>query len=184
MNLVALWLQAGLVSVVVLCATTISLPNPRVVAPEVSKSEPCAAPEYRQLDFWIGDWDAFDIGGPTTPSARVRVDRILDGCVLHEQYEDNTGHKGQSFSIYDASREVWHQSWVTNRGELLVIEGRFTSGAMILSGSDRAITGQVRQVRGSWKPVAGGVRESAVRSIDGGRTWKPWFDIMFQPHKP
>src|SRR5947207_11414570 len=67
----------------------------------------CAAPEYRQFDFWVGDWDAFE-GGSSFPVARVRVDRILDGCALHEDYRDPDGMKGDSFSIYDASRKVWH----------------------------------------------------------------------------
>lgn len=35
--------------------------------------------------------------------------------------------------------------------------------------------------RGVWKPEKGGVRESAVTSADGGKTWEPWFDLMFRP---
>jgi hypothetical protein len=34
-----------------------------------------------------------------------------------------------------------------------------------------------------WKPVNGGVRETAFSSTNGGKTWKPWFDLMFRPHK-
>jgi ketosteroid isomerase-like protein len=143
----------------------------------------CATPEYRQFDFWAGDWDAFDLENPNVPAARVRVDRILDGCALHEDYEGVNGHKGESFSIYDASRKVWHQSWVTNRGELLTIEGRMEDSRMILSGVDRNESRADRQVRGRWQPVSGGVRETAVRSTDGGKTWEPWFDMMFRPHR-
>ncbi len=139
--------------------------------------------EYRQFDFWIGDWDAFDPTNPTTKVARTRVDLILDGCVLHEDYEDADGHKVQSFSIYDASRRIWHQSWVTNRGEMLEIEGGLQAGEMVLSGVDHTADGKERHVRGSWKPVNGGVRETAVTSTDGGRTWKPWFDLLFRSHK-
>src|SRR5262249_38658895 len=47
------------------------------------------------------------------------------------------GHKGESFGIYDASRKVWHHSWVTNRGQLLIIEGNMLDSAMVLSGTDR-----------------------------------------------
>jgi hypothetical protein len=143
----------------------------------------CFAPEYRQFDFWIGDWDAFDVANPTTKVARTRVDLILDGCVLREDYEGADGHKGQSFSIYDASRSIWHQSWVTNRGEMLAIEGGLRAGEMVLSGVDHTADGKERHVRGNWKPVNGGVRETAVTSTDGGRTWKPWFDLLFRPHK-
>lgn len=157
------------------------LPSFISLAGESPKPAPCSAPEYRQFDFWLGDWDAFDFG-TTTQDARIRVDRILDGCVIHEDYQSLAGHQGQSFSIYDASRKVWHQTWVTNRGELLIIEGKFQSGEMVLSGSDLTSTGQKREVRGTWKPVHDGVRETAVTSLDAGKTWQPWFDLIFRPH--
>jgi len=142
----------------------------------------CVAPQYRQFDFWIGDWDAFDVADPKTTVARTRVDRILDGCVLLEDYMASNGSHGESFSIYDASRNVWHQSWVTNRGRLLVIEGGSKAGAMILSGTDRQEDGSERRIRGVWKPVSGGVRETAFTSTDGGKNWNLWFDLVFRPH--
>ncbi len=152
-------------------------------APSSKTSAYCTAAEYHQFDFWIGDWDAYDSDNPTAKVAHTRVDRILDGCVLREDYQGADGHQGQSFSIYDQSRNVWHQSWVTNRGEVLVIEGKFQNGEMVLSGVDHAKGGHAL-VRGSWKSVNDGVRETAVTSNDGGKTWKPWFDLVFRPHKP
>ena len=141
----------------------------------------CVAPEYRQFDFWVGDWDVFE-GTSPTPVARAHVDLILDSCVLREDYQNNSGLKGQSFSIYDASRKMWHQSWMTNRGNVLVIEGSLNAGEMVLSGADWTADGSERRVRGVWKPVKNGVRETAVVSFDGGKTWKPWFDLVFRPH--
>lgn len=35
-------------------------------------------------------------------------------------------------------------------------------------------------VRARWAPGAEGVRETAERSSDGGRTWNPWFDVVFR----
>jgi hypothetical protein len=159
------------------------IPSFLLQAAQTPKPAPCSAPEYHQFDFWLGDWDAFEIGS-SVKDAHIRVDRILEGCVLREDYQGANGHKGQSFTIYDASRKLWHQTWVTNRGELLVIEGQFKSGEMVLSGSDLTPSGQPRQVRGTWKPVDGGVRETAVTSLDAGKTWQPWFDLIFRPHKP
>jgi hypothetical protein len=52
---------------------------------------------------------------------------------------------------------------------------------MVLSGVDHAAAETL--VRGTWKPVNGGVREIGVTSTDGGTTWKPWFDLVFRPHK-
>jgi hypothetical protein len=144
---------------------------------EVASAHPaaCAAPEYHQFDFWIGDWEVFDVGGQSNV-AHARVDAILDGCVLQEDYRGNEGHKGRSFTIYDASRNIWHQTWVTNRGELLEIEGRMENGEMALSGKNQKGT----LVRGSWKPVKGEVRETAATSSDEGKSWEPRFDLMFR----
>ena len=73
-------------------------------------------------------------------------------------------------------------SWVTNGGRLLIIEGNMQDGAMVLAGMDRATCGEGRLVRGISKPVDGGVRETAFTSTGGGKTWKPWFALMFRPH--
>jgi hypothetical protein len=159
------------------------IPSFLLRAAQAPKPAPCSAPEYHQFDFWLGDWDSFEIGA-SVKDAHIRVDPILEGCVLREDYQGANGHKGQSFTIYDSSRKLWHQTWVTNRGELLVIEGQFKSGEIVLSGADLTPTGQPRQVRGTWKPVDGGVRETAVTSLDAGKTWQPWFDLIFRPHKP
>lgn len=139
----------------------------------------CAAPEYRQFDFWVGDWDVFDIGS-TTPSAHVKIDRALGGCALRELYEGANGYKGESLSMYDKSRKVWRQSWFTNHGYMLTIEGRLHDGEMELTGQDRTPDGKERRVRGIWKAEKGGVRETAYRSTDGGKTWMLWFDLQFK----
>jgi hypothetical protein len=147
-----------------------------------SKTAPCTAAEYRQFDFWLGDWDAFE-NNSGDPVARTRVERLLDGCVLREDHQQTDGLNGQSFNIYDASRKIWHQSWVTNRGQLLVLEGKMEGDEMVLIGVEQA-EGKHTLVRGTWKPVNGGVREIGVTSTDGGKSWKPWFDLTFRPHKP
>jgi ketosteroid isomerase-like protein len=179
-NPLALWLKVGVVTIVALFAGTEARVTGPISSARSAKPAPCSGPEYRQYDFWVGDWDAFDFDNPTTQVARTQVDRILDGCVLREDYQGTNGAEGQSFSVYDSSRGVWHQSWVTNRGKLLVIEGKFQAGEMVLSGVDYSAS-ERPLVRGTWKPVGGGVRETAVTSTDGGKTWKPWFDIVFRP---
>ncbi len=147
-----------------------------------AKPVPCAAAEFHQLDFWTGDWDVFEVENPATQVARVRVDRILDGCALREDYQDTSGHKGQSFSLYDAGLKQWHQSWVTNRGQLLLLDGGLHGDEVVLSATEHMADGKSKRIRSTWKPVNGGVRETAVTSVDDGKIWKPWFDLMFRPH--
>ena len=161
-------------------ATAVLLISSRV-AGQTSASSACSAPEYHQFDFWVGDWEVTDEGDPRTVRAHARVERILDGCVLREIYEGSSGIVGQSFSIFDRPRGVWHQTWVTSHGQLLVVEGGLTDGKMVLSGADKTADGKDRQVRGTWIPEKDGFRETAVRSTDGGKTWEPWFDLNFRP---
>ncbi len=140
---------------------------------------PCRAPAYRQFDFFLGEWDASD-AGQTTVKAHNSVTRMLDGCAVREVYRRVDGYEGESFSLYDAARRVWHQSWTTNRGELLLLEGGLHDGAMVLIGRDAATTGADALLRGVWRRQPdGSVRETADRSTDGGVHWTPVFDIDF-----
>ena len=135
----------------------------------------CATPSFHSFDFWLGDWEVFDIGSPVKV-AHARITSVLQGCVIREEYEGVDGRAGQSLTTFDTSKNLWHQTWMTNTGTLLQIEGRFENGEMVLSGKNQ----QGEIVRGMWKPVNGEVRETAVKSTDGGKHWEPWFDLVFR----
>ena|ERR1700678_1768375 len=169
-------------TIILLFAPQISRPVFSPVAqPSIASS--CSSAEYRQFDFWLGDWDSLDFG-TTAKNARIHVTPILGGCALLEDYHGLDGHEGKSLSMYDATRKLWHQTWVTNNGRLLVIEGSFRAGAMTLFGSDLTPTAQARQIRGVWTRLPdGSVRETAVTSTDNGITWQPWFDLVFRRHR-
>jgi len=142
----------------------------------------CVEAEYRQLDFWLGDWDVYDVGAPQAV-ARARISRILDGCVVHELYEQRDGVRGESFSIFDRTRGVWHQTWVTNHGRLLQIEGSLGGDRVVLSGRYKDDAGRTVMIRGTWWAAPEGVRELAETSGDDGGSWKPAFDLLFRPHR-
>jgi hypothetical protein len=143
----------------------------------------CTAPEYRQFDFWVGNWDAYEATGSTKVVARTLVTPMLGGCVLGEVYQQNDGLVGESYSIYDSSRKQWHQSWVTNRGGLLLLDGWLEEGRMVLIGREHRPDGTSSLIRGVWWPEGDAVRERADRSTDGGKTWTPVFDLVFRPHR-
>lgn len=146
-------------------------------------SPACTKPEYRQFDFFAGDWDTYDFTDSTKVIARNRVTPMVGGCAVREVYEQYDGVRGESFSIYDATRGVWHQSWVTNGGTLLLLDGGLHDGHMILTATVQANNGTSSLLRGVWTPLKGSVRETAERSVDHGKTWTPVFDIVFRPHK-
>jgi len=143
----------------------------------------CADNTHRQFDFWLGDWDTFRVGKtPAISVARNQVTSILGGCVLHEVYTRTDGYTGESFTIYDSARKVWHQSWVSNEGELLVAEGSLQGKQIVLTGSTVDDKGETLH-RVSWEAVSDGVRETATQSKDGGKTWQADFDIVFRKHQ-
>jgi hypothetical protein len=159
------------------------LPQQGQATPAMTSSS-CAAPAFRQFDFWLGDWDTYRIKDdkPADVSvARNRVTSILGGCALHEAYTRTDGYAGESFTIYDASRKVWHQTWVSNQGELTIVEGTQQGDRIVMSGSVTDAQG-VQQQRVSWEPWHGGVREICEGSRDGGKTWTLLFDIQFRKH--
>lgn len=119
----------------------------------------------------------------TKVAARNRVTPMVGGCALREVYEQADGLVGESFSTYDAGRRVWHQSWVTNRGELLLLDGGWADGRMTFTATDHAPDGSASLLRVAWWPEGATVRERAERSRDGGATWSPVFDIGFRPHR-
>ena len=107
---------------------------------------------------------------------------MLGGCALREVYEQSDGLVAESFSAYSAARGLWHHSWVTNRGTLLLLDGRLEGGRMVLSGTNRTSVGVSSVVRAEWWLEGKNVREKAERSADAGKTWTPMFDMVFRPH--
>jgi hypothetical protein len=155
--------------------------SPLLAAGAVSGA--CSAPAYRQFDFFAGDWDTYDVQAPDKVVARNTVKVILDGCVIHEDYHQDDGLHGESYSLYDAARKVWHQSWVTNHGDLLLLDGGMQGDRMVFKGIERKAGKPDALVRAVWYRQGKGVRETAERSLDGGKTWKSEFDILFKPRK-
>jgi hypothetical protein len=167
---------------IALTALGIALITPTVAAPATTTTAPsqCSAADYHQLDFWIGHWDTFETdpaGGPLI--AHTRVEPIAQGCAIHELYEQTDGLIGDSILSYDPVRKQWQQTWVTNRGSLMVLWGTFKNGALVLEGEAHLRDGKSVMQRITWQTKDEGVRESAVLSTDGGKTWTPAFDVLF-----
>ena len=165
-------------------AVALATPPAATAADAAPVSPHCSAAEYRQLDFWIGDWDTFEADAPDGPSvARARVEPIAQGCAIHELYEQADGLVGDSILSYDPVRRQWQQTWVTNRGSIMMLWGDVKDGALVLEGEVHLRDGTTVMQRITWKAQDRGVRETAVLSKDGGVTWAPAFDVLFRKRK-
>ena len=96
---------------------------------------PCSAPEFRQLDFWVGTWDLeFDNPDRSIGKAENVISADYGGCVIVERFRQPGGgtgggdYLGTSYSIYDAPTKSWRQMWVDNGGSMFDLRGGPVTG--------------------------------------------------------
>lgn len=142
--------------------------------PLCAHAGPCDSPEHRQFDFWLGDWTVHAADGKL--AGTNRIERAYGGCVLHERYRTDRDYSGESLNTYDPSRKLWHQTWVDSSGLLLVLEGAFRDGRMVLQGQTRDLNGTVTQHRITWSRNADGSVRQHWESTNAKGAWETAFD--------
>ncbi len=141
----------------------------------------CDAEVHRQFDFWIGDWTVKFPNGK--PAGENTIERILDGCVLLENWTGTSGSTGKSFNLYDRTDGKWHQTWVDNSGARLVLVGGLDeSGRMVMIGESPAQSGGTALHEISWTlQEDGSVIQHWRSSLDGGEFWSDLFVGTYVP---
>jgi hypothetical protein len=134
----------------------------------------CAAPEYRAFDFWLGTWQVHKPDG--TLAGTNRITREYGACVVHERYATPAGYSGESLNTYDATRKVWHQTWVDNSGTLLLLEGGLRNGKMVLEGQTANAGQGPTKHRITWTPNVDGSVRQLWESTDAKGEWTVAFD--------
>ncbi|MGH9750651.1 MAG: hypothetical protein ACRD6R_12090 [Candidatus Polarisedimenticolia bacterium] len=136
---------------------------------------PCSAPEFRQFDFWIGDWE---VHAPDGRLAGInRIETILGGCALQERWTGSGPGRGTSLNFFEPAAGRWNQVWIDNEGMVLRLGGGLRSGRMILEGEIPGGPGRPVRHRITWTPLDGGrIRQRWESSSDAGATWTTLFD--------
>jgi hypothetical protein len=102
----------------------------------VAQSQPrygCDSAESRQLDFWVGEWElSYTAAGGKPAKSRNRITKVLDGCVILEEFTGGEGTRldGRSYSTYDRATKRWKQTWVDNTASYLDFDGATVEGNM------------------------------------------------------
>jgi hypothetical protein len=145
---------------------------------------PCTAPEQRQLDFWVGEWDLTWPGasGGETGHGTNSIKRIMDGCVVQENFSGLADHlRGTSVSTFDATAHKWKQTWVDNEGGYLDFTGEFKDGQMILWREATGPEGAKFLQRMVWKNISANEFDwSWEASQDNGKTWQVKWPIHYK----
>jgi hypothetical protein len=142
-----------------------------------AQGKPCSAPEYRQFDFWVGEWDVKTPKG--TIAGTNRIERIEGGCALQENWR-GTNNTGRSINAYSPGDKKWHQFWIGSGGLVMHLSGVFTGDALRLEGVVPMPSGQTIQHRLTFtKRADGTVRQFWENSADAGKTWSVLFDGVY-----
>ena len=103
-----------------------------LASPAAAQQRPlaCSSPEYRQLDFWVGEWALeYDRPDGTAGTATNSITNDRFGlCVIVENFAMPNGYKGTSYSIYDRGKKQWRQMWVDNQGGTFTLVGGAVEG--------------------------------------------------------
>jgi hypothetical protein len=135
-------------------------------------AHPCLqSPEFRQFDYWLGEWDV-EIGGQKLAKSSVQL--ILDDCVIFENYTSSRGYAGKSFSLYDASTKKWEQRYVDTVGALHHWTGGLDNGVMTFRWDhDNTLNRMTYTKEGPDR-----VRQVLETSTDG-KSWTKTYDGLY-----
>jgi hypothetical protein len=141
----------------------------------------CDAPEHRQFDFWLGEWEVW--GGPEQDRVvgRNTIARVATGCALREHWVNAGGRDGHSLNVYDRDAKRWAQFWIGSDGGILRLEGGLQGEAMVMTGALPKAGGGTQRQRITWTPQSNGRAEQRWEtSDDDGNTWQTAFVGMYR----
>ena len=176
----------------VLAFGALAAPAAAQTAPSPPPPPPCSAPEYRQLDFWVGDWELeFDLPGGGKGSASNRITNDEFGpCAIVERFVQPGGgpggadYVGGSYSAWDPQTGKWRQMWVDNGGTPFVLVGGPVTGQPhvfeLHTTEPRGPAGQVKPRRMIWESVTADslVWRWQAREADG--SWSDMWVLRYR----
>lgn len=145
-------------------------------------ARPCSTDTmYRQLDFWIGEWEVYGAKGKAGTS---KIERLLDSCVILENWTSaRMGYSGKSFNTYNRTTRQWQQTWIDNSGgSTEYLRGQAGKDIMVFY-ADKNIgpDGKNFLRRLTFSKLSDDkVRQHGERSSDEGKTWTTEYDLEYR----
>jgi tetratricopeptide (TPR) repeat protein len=143
---------------------------------------PCKyGPEFRQFDFWIGEWSVVTAKGEM-PAGDSRIELSLGDCVIVENWTSkNSLYAGKSYNVYNTTEKRWEQFWVDNSAGMIHFYGGLKDGVMDFYTQDQTQpdgTSNQRHLR--FFPLGPDkVRQFSQASSDHGKTWTDEYDFIY-----
>jgi hypothetical protein len=115
----------------------------------------CSDPAFRQLDFWVGDWDLrWRNADGSESSGRNVISRDEFGdCVIYERFSAE-GFNGMSVSTYHQPTGTWRQTWVDDSGGYFALTGGpVNDGSVRFVLQNTRLSDEETQLRMIWEQV-------------------------------
>lgn len=141
-------------------------------------ARPCKyAPEARQFDFWVGEWDV-QTGGLSVGTNVV--ERLEEGCLIMENWTGRGGSTGKSMNFYDPVVKKWRQTYIGNSRAVWEMSGEYRDGAMRYEGEIHTPNGNKTLTRVTLYGLSPDrIRHTQDDSTDGGKTWTNVWDSVY-----
>lgn len=148
------------------------------MAQQTQKTRCQSNPEYRQFDFWIGEWEVKNPQDQVAGNSKIEL--ILGDCVILENWTSvNPAYSGKSFNYYNLITGTWQQKWIDNQGIPIEFEGTYDAEAKTLNykGSGVGQGGAKLDYKLTFFHLTDDhVRQLWEQSTDEGETWTTIFD--------
>jgi hypothetical protein len=140
----------------------------------------CGGAEYRQLDFWVGEWRVFQTAGGAEV-ASSHIEHAMGDCGIKETYiapgSPGGPYQGTSYSSYDRKDHKWRQMYIDTNGSVGWYVGELNGAdmEMITPGPQGSLNRMI------YRPQSdGSVRQIGTNSVDGGKTWQAGYDYTYR----
>jgi hypothetical protein len=126
---------------IILALATLLMPRLAFTQNQNTLAEaPCSSTEARAFDFWIGSWTVSTPEGK--PLGENRIESLLGGCVLLENWRDAAGEEGKSWNYWHASSKSWKQHWIDKAGRVTQYVGASLPTGMRFEASEPGLRRQ------------------------------------------
>ena len=154
-----------------------------------SQKLPCSRPQFRQFDFWIGEWEAYGLNGKKGGDSKISL--ILDSCIILEEWtgagvQQGLRYAGKSFNTWNAALQQWQQTWVDNTGNTTAFtKGKFENNKIIFTTDPFPFSKDTIAVRRLtfFNLGADKVRQLGEITKDKGNTWATEYDLDYRRKK-
>ena len=135
-------------------------------------------PEYRQFDFWLGEWDVYGQGGAKAGTSKI--DLILGDCVVLENWSGGAGGEGKSFNKYSPEFKRWEQYWVDAQGSTTFFHGKLEGKNMVYYAETPQPDGSILKRRLTFFNLGPDkVRQFSQQTKDDGKSWQTEYDLIY-----